>query len=301
MNQAVLLIMAAGMGSRYGGLKQIDALGPHGETLLDYSIYDAMQAGFSKVVFIIRKDIEAAFREKVVSRFEGKVPIELVFQELDMLPPGFQVPEGRVKPWGTAHAIYCAKNAIQQPFAALNADDYYGPEAFKVMADFLNSHSQPADFAMVGYHIGKTLSENGSVSRGLCLQDRGGFLRGAEEYYDIRREGNDIRYEQPDGRSGTLAESDLCSMNFWGFQPSFFDHLGNTFSDFLRERGHEMKSEFVIPNEVNKMIAAGTARVKVLSSDAQWFGVTYQADRPVVVARLRALGESGVYPMPLWG
>ncbi len=288
------------MGSRYGGLKQIDALGPHGETMLDYAVYDAMQAGFAKIVFVIRKDIEAPFREKIVSRFAGKLPIELAFQELEMLPKGFEVPEGRVKPWGTAHAIYCAKSAINEPFAAINADDYYGPEAFQAMADFLKNTTSPEEFAMIGYQVGNTLSDHGSVSRGLCLQDRGGFLRGAEEHYNIRRENGKICFEQPDGRKGELTDGDLCSMNFWGFQPSLFDHLENTFSDFLRERGQEMKSEFVIPNEVNKMISAGTARVKVLRSDAQWFGVTYKADRPTVVARLRALGEKEVYTMPLW-
>lgn len=289
------------MGSRYGGLKQIDALGPNGETMLDYSVYDAMKAGFAKIVFIIRKDIEAPFREKVVSRFEGKLPIELVFQELEMLPAGFSVPEGRVKPWGTSHAIWCAREAINEPFAVINADDYYGPEAFQVMADFLKQTTSQDQFAMVGYQIGNTLSDHGSVSRGLCLQDDGGFLIGAEEYYSIQRENGKIVYEQPDGRTGELTAADLCSMNFWGFQPAIFDHLGDSLANFLRERGHEMKSEFVIPNDVNDMISAGKARVKVLRSDAQWFGVTYQADRPTVVARLRALGENGTYPMPLWG
>ena len=300
MKQPTLLIMAAGMGSRYGGLKQIDTLGPHGEVMLDYAVYDAMKAGFAKIVFIIRKDIEVPFREKVVSRFAGKLPIELAFQELDMLPEGFSVPEGRVKPWGTSHAIWCAKDHINEPFAVINADDYYGPEAFQVMADFLKSTTSSDQFAMVGYQIGNTLSDHGSVSRGLCLQDRGGFLRGAEEHYNIRRENGKIVFEQPDGRTGELTANDLCSMNFWGFQPILFDHIGNAFSDFLREKGHEMKSEFVIPHEVNDMIEAGTAKVKVLRSEAQWFGVTYQADRPLVVARLREMAENGVYPMPLW-
>jgi len=293
--------MAAGMGSRYGGLKQIDALGPDGETMLDYAVFDAKKAGFGKIVFIIRKDIEAAFRKKVVSRFENKLPVQLAFQELDMLPEGFDIPEGRVKPWGTAHAIYCAKDAIQEPFAVINADDFYGREAFEVMANYLKNTQDPGDFAMVGYQIGNTLSDHGGVSRGLCLQDEQGYLKGAEEHYNIRKEEGKILFEQPDGRFGELAQHALCSMNFWGFQPSIFTHLGSTFSDFLRAKGHEMKSEFVIPNEVNKMIDVGTARVQVLRSEAQWFGVTYQADRPVVVSRLASLGADGTYPIPLWG
>jgi hypothetical protein len=297
-----LLIMAAGMGSRYGGLKQIDSLGPNGEVMLDYAVYDALQAGFGKIVFIIRRDIADAFQEKVVSRYEGKVPVELVYQETDMLPEGFAVPEGRVKPWGTAHAVWCAREAIQEPFAVINADDFYGRDAFRVMADFLSQvpEDQAYAYAMVGYRIGNTLSAHGGVSRGICRQTDEGLLIEAEEHYKIRREGEKIVFEQPEGKTGELSEDALCSMNFWGFQPSLFEHLGQTFPDFLQARGTEMKSEFVIPNQINGLIESETATVKVLKSEARWFGVTYQADRPEVVARLAEMADQGIYPSPLW-
>jgi NDP-sugar pyrophosphorylase family protein len=284
--------MAAGMGSRYGGLKQLDAVGPGGETIIDYSIYDALRAGFARLVFVIRHDIEAPFREAIGSKFEKRIAVDYVFQELDKLPPGFTVPEGRTKPWGTTQAVLLAEGIVGEPFAAINADDFYGRESFQVLADFLRAGS--GDHAMVGYTLRNTLSEHGSVSRGVCECDAGGYLRAVVELTKIEKHG---RSAQAEGRD--FSGDELVSMNFWGFTPALFSSLRERFEAFLRRSGQELKSESYIPTTVNELVASGAARVKVLSTPSSWFGVTYKEDKPHVTASVRALIARGDYPEKL--
>lgn len=291
--QPTLLVMAAGMGSRYGGLKQIDAVGPGGETIIDYSIHDALRTGFARLVFVIRHDLEASFREAIGRKFEKRVAVEYVFQELDALPPGFTVPTGRTKPWGTTHAILLAEEAVREPFAAINADDFYGRESFQVMADFLRACG--GDYAMVGYTLRNTLSEHGSVSRGVCECDADGYLRAVTELAKIEKQG---RGAQAEGR--TLSGDELVSMNFWGFTPALFPQLRERFDEFLRRSGRELKSECYIPTTVNELVASGAARVKVLRTPASWFGVTYKEDKPRIAAGIRRLIARGDYPEKLW-
>ena len=287
--QPTLLVMAAGLGSRYGGLKQIDAVGPGGETIIDYSIHDALRTGFARLVFVIRHDIEEAFREAIGRKFEKRVAVEYVFQELDALPPGFTVPAGRTKPWGTTHAILLAEEAIHEPFAAINADDFYGHESFQVMADFLRAGG--ADYAMVGYTLRNTLSDHGSVSRGVCECDADGYLRAVVELTKIEKQGHGARAE-----GHAFSGDELVSMNFWGFTPALFPQLRERFEEFLRRSGGELKSECYIPTTVNELVASGAARVKVLRTPASWFGVTYKEDKPRIVAGIRHLIDSGDYP-----
>ena len=286
-----LLILAAGMGSRYGGLKQLDQMGPKGETIMDYSVKYALESGYGKVVFVIRRSMEADFREHVMSRYEDKIPVECVFQELDMLPEGFRVDPERKKPYGTAHAILVAKDAVKEPFTVINADDFYGREAFEVMADFLMNEpaTVPPTYAMVGYRLDKTLSEHGTVSRGVCSTDDQGFLKTIVENRKIGYTEKGIE-NQEDNLYNLFKGDEPVSMNFWGFTPDFFDCLNDLFVDFLKENQDDIKSEFPIPNVVSYLMQSGKARVKVLHSNAEWFGVTYQEDRPGVVARLAALG-----------
>ena len=286
-----LLILAAGMGSRYGGLKQLDQMGPNGETILDYSVKYALESGYGKVVFVIRRSMEADFREHVMSRYEDKIPVECVFQELDMLPEGFRVDPERKKPYGTAHAILVAKDAVKEPFTVINADDFYGREAFEVMSDFLRNEpvSVPPTYAMVGYRLDKTLSEHGTVSRGVCSTDEQGFLKTIVENRKIGYTEKGIE-NQEDNLYNLFKGDEPVSMNFWGFTPDFFDCLNDLFVDFLKENQGNITAEFPIPNVVSYLMNSGKARVKVLHSNAEWFGVTYQEDRPGVVARLAALG-----------
>jgi UTP-glucose-1-phosphate uridylyltransferase len=291
--QPTLLVMAAGMGSRYGGLKQLDAVGPGGETIIDYSIYDALRTGFARLVFVIRHDIEAPFHEAIGRKFEKRIAVEYVFQELDKLPPGFAVPAGRTKPWGTTHAILLAEEAVREPFAAINADDFYGRASFQVMADFLRAGG--GDYAMVGYTLRNTLSEHGSVSRGVCECDADGHLQAVTELTKIEKQG---RGAQAEGRA--LSGDELVSMNFWGFTPALFPKLRKRFEEYLQRSGHELKSECYIPTTVNELVASGTARVKVLPTTASWFGVTYQEDRPRVTAGIRELVARCEYPERLW-
>ena len=291
--QPTLLVMAAGMGSRYGGLKQIDAVGPNGEAIIDYSIYDALRAGFERLVFVIRRDIEAAFREAIGGKFEKRIAVDYVFQELDNLPPGFSVPPGRTKPWGTTQAILMAKEAIHEPFAAINADDFYGHESFQVMADFLRASG--ADYAMIGYTLRNTLSQHGSVSRAVCECDPAGFLRAVVELPKVEKRD---RGAQAEDRA--LSGDELVSMNFWGFTPALFTQLREQFNAFLRRSGQELKSESYIPTTVNELVASGAARVKVLRTPASWFGITYKEDKPQVVASILKLVEAGEYPSKLW-
>ena len=291
--QPTLLVMAAGMGSRYGGLKQLDAVGPGGEIIIDYSIHDALRTGFARLVFVIRHDIETPFREAIGRKFEKRVAVEYVFQELDELPPGFAVPAGRTKPWGTTHAILLAEEAVREPFAAINADDFYGRESFQVMADFLREGG--GDYAMVGYTLRNTLSEHGSVSRGVCECDADGCLQAVTELTKIEKQG---RGAQAEGR--VLSGNELVSMNFWGFTPALFPQLRERFEEFLRRSGRELKSECYIPTTVNELVASGTARVKVLRTPASWFGVTYKEDKPRITSGIRQLIARGDYPEKLW-
>lgn len=296
-----LFILAAGMGSRYGGLKQLDGVGPCGETIMDYSVFDAVRAGFGKVVFVIARHFEQDFREKVLSKYEGHVPVEVVFQSVDALPEGFTPPADRVKPWGTGHAVLMGRSVIDEPFAVINADDFYGRGGFEALACFLSSADGRGQYCMVGYRVGNTLSESGSVSRGVCCTDEDGYLTSVTERTDIRRqEGRGIIFRDENDEYHTLDENTPVSMNMWGFTPDYFELAGAMFRDFLASRGGELKSEFYIPTVVNEAIQSGAARVKVLDTSASWFGVTYAADRDGVVAKIRALVDAGEYPERLW-
>ncbi len=297
-----LLVMAAGMGSRYGGLKQLESVGPNGATLLDYSIHDALKAGFGRVVYIIRKDLEKDFRKIVGSKWEKTVPVDYVFQELSLLPPGFKVPPGRSKPWGTGHAIWTAKDALKEPFAALNADDYYGPKSLKMLADFLStlSDSRENQFAMVGFRLNQTLSEFGPVARGVCEVSPDGYLKRVVERLKIQREGQGIRYLEENGTPGPLQGTETVSMNLWGFTPALFLSLEKGLTAFLLVRGGEEKSEYLIPREVDSLLQSGQARVKVLPTEDPWFGMTYPEDLSAVKNRIKNMVAQGVYPEKLW-
>jgi dTDP-glucose pyrophosphorylase len=298
MTKPTLLVMAAGMGSRYGGLKQIDPVGPNGETIIDYSIYDAMRAGFGKLVFIIRHDIEAQFREIIGARFEKRIAVEYVFQELDKLPPGFTVPPGRTKPWGTTHAILMAADAVREPFAAINADDFYGAEGYRLLAQHFASGSR--DYAMVGFILRNTLSDFGSVARGVCRVDGDGLLQTVAELTKIERDGDAAKNTDTAGQITRLTGDEAVSMNMWGFTPALFSQLQTGFAAFLKKSGMELKSENYIPSAVNELVVAGQARVKVLRTGDSWFGVTYREDRPRVVENIRQLIARGDYPEKLW-
>ena len=293
-----LLVLAAGIGSRYGGLKQIDPIGPANETIIDYSIYDALRAGFGKIVFVIRHDIEDAFREAIGHKFEKHAPVEYVFQDLDKLPPGFTVPPNREKPWGTSHAILMAEEVIHEPFAAINADDFYGAASYRALYDQLISGSP--DYSMVGFVLRGTLSAHGAVSRGVCVCDSSGYLKSVTELKKIEKDGNDAKYADGSGAVHKLSGDEIVSMNMWGFHPSLFAHLREVLIDFLKEHGHEEKSEFFIPTAVNALVNSGKARLKVLRSSDSWFGVTYREDKPHVAAGIRALTARGDYPAQLW-
>lgn len=296
-----LFVLAAGMGSRYGGLKQLDGLGPNGETIPDYSVYDAMQAGFGKVVFVIRKDFEADFRAKVISKYEGHIPVEVVFQSLDKLPEGYSVPEGRTKPWGTNHAVLMAAGVINEPFAVINADDYYGRDAFRVMAeDLMRPRSRKGDYSMVGFRVGNTMTENGTVSRGVCSTSEGLLTKVVERTAIGYDEERNIAFTDEKGEKCILAPETPVSMNFWGFTPDYFAWSEREFRKFLDRSINEAKSEFYIPTAIDALIKSGEATVKVLDTTSQWFGVTYAADRSAVVAKLAALHKDGTYPTRLF-
>ena len=296
-----LYVLAAGMGSRYGGLKQLDGVGPSGETIMDYSIYDAVNAGFGKVVFVIRSLFENDFREKIVSKYEHIIPVEIVFQELDKLPEGFALNPERVKPWGTNHAVMMAKDVIKEPFAVINADDYYGRESFKILADFLNSvQDKTNNYCMVGYRLANTLSESGAVARGICVKDDNENLTSVVERTHIERIDGIVKFKNEDGSFTEVDEMSPVSMNMWGFTPDYFEHSDSFFVNFLKENADNIKAEFFIPLMVNELINNGTSTVKVLDTPSKWFGVTYAEDRPSVVAKLQALADNGTYPTPLF-
>lgn len=296
-----LFILAAGMGSRYGGLKQLDGLGPNGETIMDYSVFDAIRAGFGKIVFVIRKDFEDDFRRKVISKYSDRIPVEVVFQSTDKLPAGFQCPADRTKPWGTTQAVLMGADVIKEPFAVINADDFYGRDSFAVLArNLMEPRSRKGDYAMVGFRVGNTMTENGSVSRGIC-KTAGGLLTAVEERTDIRYDADhNIVTNNAQGTLETLAPETPVSMNMWGFTPDYFELSGRRFEDFLRKNINVPKAEFPIPPCIEPMIVDGEATVKVLDTDSRWFGVTYSADRDAVVAKLAGLHRAGEYPTPLF-
>lgn len=302
MQKPSLVVMAAGMGSRYGGLKQIDPVGRHGEIIMDYSLYDAMQAGFEKVVFIINHKIEQDFYEVVGRRAEKHMEVHYVFQHLDtFLPEGFSVPEGRVKPWGTAHAIYCCKDVVHEPFAAINADDFYGRHAFSVLYDYLLTAKDGAkhDYSMVGYLAKNTLTENGYVARGVCEVGEKGELVNIVERLRIRKTPEGPAYTEDEGKTFVHFPADnLVSMNFFGFTPGLFGELGKRFPQFLAEAqaNNPLKGEFLIPQEVGLMLRTGKANVRVLSSPDRWYGVTYREDKPEIERALEQMTSAGVYP-----
>ena len=301
MKETTLAVLAAGMGSRYGGLKQIDPVGPNGEIILDYSIHDAIQGGFNKVVFVIRRDIEQAFREAVGAKWEKRVAVEYAFQQLDALPAGHAIPEGRQKPWGTGHAVLCAADKINGPFAAINADDFYGRSGFVQLGAALNDNTDPKRHFMVGYALRNTLSKFGSVSRGVCAANPDGTLREVVERTKIEPDGaNGAVAADENGAKLAFSGDEIVSMNFWGFMPSVFDGLRTRFESFLRERGGELKSEFYLPAAVADMIDASEATVSILKSRDSWLGVTYREDKPRVQAGIAELVNSGVYPSPLF-
>jgi hypothetical protein len=297
-----LVVLAAGMGSRYGGLKQIDPMGPSGETILDYSVFDALRAGFSKVVFIIRPDFEADFRNNVSSKFEHLVDVEYAFQTLDKLPSGWSVPAGREKPWGTTHAILCAADVVKENFAVINADDFYGQESYAVLNNELSSVDTLANtFSMVGFTLRNTLSDHGSVARGVCTTSENGLLTHIDEMTNLSREGSGALYTREDGSVLNLTGDEPVSMNMWGFTPRLFDHLDRVFQEFLRTSGTELKSECFIPLTVGQLITEKHVTCKVLRSNSTWFGVTYKEDKEIVQGSIAALVEKGKYPQSLWG
>lgn len=290
-----LLVLAAGMGSRYGGLKQLDGVGPSGQTIMDYSIYDAIRAGFGKVVFIIRKDFEEDFNKIVLSKYKGHIPVDVTYQDMNDIPEGFMVPEGRTKPWGTGHAIRAARDVVKEPFAVINADDYYGHHSFDVLAKQLQE--QGDEYSMVGFQVGNTMTEHGSVSRGVCTVNDEGYLTDIVERTAISYDPEHrIHFNDEEGKEQFLKPTTHVSMNLWGFNPDYFKYTEEEFIDFLKERGTEMKSEFYIPTVVDHLINKGEKKVKVLDTDSQWFGVTYPEDREGVVKKFAELHENGVYP-----
>ena len=292
-----LFVLAAGMGSRYGGLKQLDGLGPHGETIMDYSIYDAIRSGFGKIVFVIRKDFEDDFRAKILSKYENHIPVEVVFQALDNLPEGFVCPEGRTKPWGTNHAVLMGKDVIKAPFAVINADDFYGRNSFEVIAKELSTpKDRKGDYCMVGFRVGNTMSESGSVARGVC-ENKDGYLTTVVERTAIAyNEKHEISFTDENGVEQILDPNTPVSMNLWGFTPDYFEFSEKYFVDFLNENISKPKAEFFIPLVVNELVTKGDATVKVLDTDSKWFGVTYADDRQGVVDKFAELHANGEYP-----
>jgi hypothetical protein len=293
------------MGSRYGGLKQLDGLGPNGETIMDYSIYDAIHSGFGKLVFVIRKDFEQEFRDKVASKYEGHLPVEIVFQSLEDLPEGFTVPEGRTKPWGTNHAVLMGKDVIKEPFAVINCDDFYGADSFRVMGKFLSDLPEGSKnrYAMVGFRVGNTLSESGTVSRGVCGTDAKGYLSDVVERTKIQRIDGEVKYLEDDGTTWTaIPDTTPVSMNFWGFTPDYFKYSQEYFKYFLglESTKTNLKAEFFIPLMMDKLIKDNTATCEVLDTSSKWFGVTYPEDRPDTVAKIQKLIDEGVYPNKLF-
>jgi len=296
-----LLVLAAGMGSRYGGLKQLDGLGPNGETIIDYSIFDAIRAGFGRVVFVIRESFETEFRQKVANKYADLIDVDIVFQEITKIPAGFKFNPKREKPWGTNHAVLMGKELIHSPFAVINADDFYGKESYEVLAQFLQSvENQQNNYCMVGYRIENTLSESGTVNRGVCAVDNEGYLQSIVERTKIENKSGAIVYSDENGAEVIIAPETPVSMNMWGFTPDYFDYSLDFFKEFLKNEGENPKSEFYIPFAVNKLITSKMVTCRVLDTAAKWFGVTYADDRPQVVLRINELIKQGIYPKKLF-
>ena len=297
-----LFVLAAGMGSRYGGLKQLDGVGPNGETIMDYSIFDAIRGGFGKIVFVIRKDFEEDFRKKIISKYENHIPVEVVFQSIDKLPEGFTCPADRTKPWGTNHAVLMGKDVIREPFAVINADDFYGRDSFAVIGKYLSELPEGVKntYCMVGFRVGNTLSESGTVARGICSTDEHRHLTTVVERTEIMRTNGVVSYKDENGEWVGIEDNTPVSMNMWGFTPDYFKYSEDYFVDFLKENIDKPKAEYYIPLMVNKLINDGTATVEVLDTTSRWFGVTYAADRQGVVDKLKALADSGEYPSKLF-
>jgi len=297
-----LVVLAAGIGSRYGGLKQIEAVGPNGAIVIEYSVYDALRAGFDRVVCVIRRDIEKDFRTLIATRFEKNIPVDYVFQDMDDLPSGFPLPADRKKPWGTGHAVLACREVVKGPFAVINADDFYGRCSYEALGAFLSGvNPESNDFSMVGFTLRNTLSEHGHVARGVCEVDARGLLKGVVERTNIERTGPGARYADQDGAWKGLSGNEVVSMNMWGFTPSIFAHLRREFPAFLGRNAGNPKAEFFLPTVVDGLVATGEAKVKVLSTPESWFGVTYPQDKAVVVDGIRRLVEKGLYPAKLWG
>ena len=294
MKDITLLVMAAGMGSRYGGLKQLDAVGPSDETIIDFSVYDAIRAGYNKVVFIIREDFEKQFKEKISNKYQDKIEVEIVYQDLHDLPNSFSCPKDRSKPWGTGHAILAARNVISEPFAAINGDDFYGRESFKIISDHYSSVN--SGFAMAAFQLDKTLSDYGSVSRGICEQNLNQLVSVVETHGIKKSSAGNIECD----RDISLLGNELVSMNMWGFMPSIFDHLEKMFNEFLDENISDLKSEFLIPSVVNNLIEKNIEKVQVLKTKSTWFGVTYVEDKPFVKNQIKELIQTGIYPEKLF-
>jgi len=298
-----LLILAAGMGSRYGGMKQVEAFGPSGETITDYSIYDAVRTGFEHFVFVISPKMEEDFKTNYVKKFPANLKVDYVIQSLENLPRGFKVPVDRQKPWGTAHAVLMAKDAINEPFAVINADDYYGRKSYKIMNHFLTQTSEeaPGNYCMVGFELQKTVSKHGSVARGICQMNDKGYLTGMVERTKVFLKDKEIVFEEEDGSLHSLDPKDTVSMNLFGFTPDFFSHIEENFKRFLKKNANNPKAELYIPYVVNNLLAAAKSKMTVLQTPDSWFGVTYQEDKPRVLKAIRELVDDGTYPESLWG
>ncbi len=295
-----LLVLAAGMGTRYGGNKQLDEVGPSGETIIDYSIYDAIRAGFGKIVFVIRRDIEEQVKERFVEKLQGKIEVDYVFQEITNLPEGVKVSPDRQKPWGTSHAILVTKDKIKEPFGVINADDYYGVESFKILHDFLINDTEPNRYCIVGYKMGNTLSDHGHVNRGVCGVNESGYLVNIVETRQIEKIKTGAQAPLPEGSMQQFTGNEVVSMNLWGFKPSCFDFLGKEFRNFIDNSGMDLKSELDIPTSIDKFVKNGQITIQILMSNERWFGVTYREDKPYVVESIRKMIRNGVYPARIY-
>jgi dTDP-glucose pyrophosphorylase len=296
-----LLVLAAGMGSRYGGNKQLDQVGPSGETIIDYSIYDAIRAGFGKIVFVIRRDIEEQVKERFIGPLRGKIDVDYVFQEITNLPEGVVVAQGRQKPWGTSHAILVTESKIKEPFGVINADDFYGAESFRILHDFLVNDAEPNRYCIIGYKMGNTLSEHGHVNRGVCGVDKNGLLVNIVETKAIEKTPDGAQAPMPDGSMQKFTGNEIVSMNLWGFKPSCYRYLREEFTNFINRSGMDLKSELDIPTSMDKFVKNGEITIKVLMSNERWFGVTYREDKPLVVEGIRKMIRAGIYPARLHG
>ncbi len=295
-----LLVLAAGMGTRYGGNKQLDEVGPSGETIIDYSIYDAIRAGFGKIVFVIRRDIEEQVKDRFVKKLKGKIEVDYVFQEITNLPEGVKVSPDRQKPWGTSHAILVTEKKIDEPFGVINADDYYGVESFKILHDFLISDKDPNSYCIVGYKMGNTLSDHGSVNRGICWVDEKGLLQKIVETKQIEKTSTGAQAPDNGGKMQIFTGNEIVSMNLWGFKPSCYRFLGEEFRSFIDKTGMDLKSELDIPTSVDKFVKNGQITIKILMSNERWFGVTYREDKPFVVENLKKMIRMGIYPARIY-